>query len=94
MIYYSKDARGKNKSIQVFKEEFFTFVDTTKPSEVHLVRAVEDNDILSQSLAHVLGGLCLACPSRAGRGTTHAHTQGLGQGDVTSTQVKQETQII
>ena len=71
-----------------------TFVDSAQSSVVHLVRAVEDNHVLAQSFAHVLGGLCLACPSRAGRGTTHAHTQGLGQGDVTSTQVKQETQII
>ena len=61
-----------------------TFVDSAQTPVIHLIRAVEDDHILAESLAHVLDGLGLARPSRACRGTSHAHPQGLGQGDEAS----------
>jgi hypothetical protein len=47
-----------------------TLVDAAKTSVVHLVGAVEDNDIFAQAAAHVFGGLSLACTGRARRGST------------------------
>ena len=49
---------------------------------VHLFRAVEDVHHYPQGPPQVLGGLCLACASGTGRGSTHGEVQGLGQGDV------------
>jgi len=49
---------------------------------VHLFGAVEDVHHDAQSSSQVLGGLCLACPSRPGWGTTHCQMEGLGEGDV------------
>ena len=65
-----------------------TFVDSAKSSVVHLIRAVEDNDVLSEAAAHVLDGLCFSSPGRAGRGTSKRHAQGLSQGDVASADSK------
>ena len=61
-----------------------TFVDSAQASEIHLIWAVENHDVFSETSSHVLDGLCLAGPSGASRGTTHGHTQGLGKGDVAS----------
>lgn len=36
-----------------------TFEYSSQASEVHLVRTVEDHNILSKTAAHVLCGLCL-----------------------------------
>jgi len=60
-----------------------TFVDSAKTSEVHLIGAVEHDDILAKGFTHVFGGLSLASTGGSSRGTTHGHTQGLGQRDVT-----------
>ena len=61
-----------------------TFVDTSEAAEVHLIGAVEDDDVLAQAAAHVLGRLGLTSTSRPGRCATHRHAQGLSQGDVAS----------
>lgn len=51
---------------------------------VHLLRTVEDVHHSAQGSAEVLGGLCLARPSRTSRGSTHDQVEGLGQGHVAS----------
>ena len=61
-----------------------TFVDSAKSSVVHLIGAVEDNDILSKAAAHVLDSLRLSSPGRSGRSTPQRHAQGLSQCDVAS----------
>lgn len=38
----------------------FTFKYSSKASEVHLVRAVEDHNILSKAATHIFYGLCLS----------------------------------
>ena len=61
----------------------FTFEDTTKTSEVHLIGAVEYDDVFAECFTHVLCGLGFSCSGGTGRGASHAHVQGLSQGDVT-----------
>ena len=70
-----------------------TFVDSAKSSVVHLIRAVEDNDILSEAAAHVLDSLCLSGPGRSGRSTPQRHAQGLSQCDVASVHNTTQTSV-
>ena len=64
-----------------------TFIDSAEAPEVHLVGAVEDDDVLAEATAHVLDGLCFTCTGRSSGGATHRHTQRLRQRDVTSTEI-------
>ena len=48
-----------------------TLVDPTKPSEVHLIGAVEHDYVLSQSPPHIFDGLCLAGASWSCWSPTH-----------------------
>lgn len=50
---------SSNTITSIFKEITGTFIYPAKTSEIHLIRAVEDNNILSQGFAHIFGGLCL-----------------------------------
>lgn len=58
--------------------------DAAETSEVHLIGTVKDDDVLAQSLAHVLCRLRLARSGGSGWGTPQRHAERLGQGDVTS----------
>ena len=67
------------------KSEFsLTFEDAAEATEVHLVGAVEDDDVLPETSPHVLH--CLSLPGARGAGgrASHRHPQGLGKGDVAS----------
>ncbi|RNA11509.1 hypothetical protein BpHYR1_000026 [Brachionus plicatilis] len=59
-------------------------VDAAQAPEVHLVRAVEHDHILTETSAHVLGGLGLAGAGGSGGRAAHRHVDGLGQRDVAS----------
>ena len=59
-----------------------TFEDSSKTSVVHLVWAVEDDDELAETAAHVFDGLRLSSSSRASWSATERHAKGLRQGDV------------
>ena len=50
-----------------------TFVDTSEAAEVHLIGAVEDDDVLAEAAAHVLGRLGLTSSGRTGRCAAHRH---------------------
>jgi len=41
--------------------------DATEASKIHLIRTVEDDDVLAECLAHVFGGLSLASTRWTGR---------------------------
>lgn len=49
------------------------FIYPAKASEVHLVRAVEDHHVLSQTAAHVFGRLRLSGSSWTCWCSTHTH---------------------
>ena len=51
---------------------------------VHLIGAVEDDDLKTKSSTEILGGLCLTSTGWTSGGTTHGEVQGLGKGDVAS----------
>jgi len=53
------------------------FVDSAKTSVVHLVGAVEDDDVLAKAAAHVLGGLSLTSASWTSRCSAECHTKRL-----------------
>ena len=61
-----------------------TLVDTAETSVIHLIGAVEDDDVLAETATHVLRGLGFSRSGRSGGRATERHAQGLGQGDVTS----------
>ena len=60
-----------------------TFVDASESPVVHLVGAVEDDNVLPEAARHVLGRLRLARPRRPRRRAPQGHAQGLREGDVT-----------
>ena len=66
------------------------FIDPAETAIVHLIRAVEDDHVLAQTAAHVLGGLRLAGASRTGRCATERHAKSLCQRDVTSASQQHE----
>ena len=71
--------------MNVRHRRYRTFVDPAETSEVHLVGAVEDDNVLPETAAHVLDGLCFTRTGRTRGGAAHGHTQRLRQCDVTST---------
>ena len=84
ILWYKSKAINEYFDEAGFNEDASTFVDSAKTSEVHLIRAVEDDHILAETSAHVLGGLCFTCSCRPSWGTAHRHAQSLSKGDVTS----------
>ena len=60
------------------------FIDPAEAAIVHLIGAVEDDDVLAETAAHVLGGLRLTSARWAGRCATERHANSLRQRDVTS----------
>lgn len=75
---------SESQAAACYIEDPLTFVDTPQSSVVHLIGAVEDHHVFTQTATHVFGGLCLSCTGGTGWGTSQGHTQGLSQGDVTS----------
>ena len=59
-----------------------------------LTRAVSDNDEDTKSTSKILDSLGLTGSSRASRGTTVAHTEGLGKGNVTSLSESSDTKTL
>lgn len=66
-----------------------TLVYPAKSSEVHLVRAVKYHHILAEAATHVFSGFSLPSAGWPSRGSTHTHTQSLGQCDITPVDKKQ-----
>ena len=61
-----------------------TFVDSAETSVVHLVGAVEDDDVFAEAATHVLGRLGFAGSGWTRRCSTQRHPQRLRQRDVAS----------
>ena len=57
--------------------------DPAKSTEVHLIRAVEDDAVFAEGLGHVLRRLCLTGTGRTGGSTTERHSKRLSQCYVT-----------
>lgn len=68
-------------------------LNVTRYLVVHLFWAVEHIDHDAEWASQVLGGLCLARPSWARRGTTHRQMERLSQCDVTSAHRKKQNAV-
>ena len=58
---------------------YHTFVNSTKSSVIHLIRAVKHNDVFCQTFAHVFDCFSFSCSSWASRRTSHVHANRLSQ---------------
>jgi len=61
-----------------------THEDLSHGEIVHLIGAVEDDDLKTKGSTEILGGLCLTSTGWTSGGTTHGEVQGLSKGDVAS----------
>ena len=74
--------------ISLHSELIATFENSTKAPVVHLIRTIENHDVFSQGLSHVLGCFSFACASWPRRATSHAHAESLGQRYVAPSEIK------